>query len=115
MKESEYDDEAFAHPVAVCDVVMKGGIASGVVYPLAIVELAKRFRFASVGGTSAGAHAAAAAAAAEYGRHVPGNGFARLALAPAEIAKQDLSFLQPNAAVKPLFDIGLAAITRKGQ
>jgi hypothetical protein len=34
---------------------MKGGITSGVVYPLAIVEIAKAFRLRSIGGTSAGA------------------------------------------------------------
>lgn len=54
--------------VRECDLVMKGGITSGVVYPLAIVEIAKAFRLRSIGGTSAGAIAAAAAAAAEVGR-----------------------------------------------
>jgi predicted acylesterase/phospholipase RssA len=51
-----------------CDLVMKGGITSGIVYPLAVVEIAKAFRLRSIGGTSAGAIAAAAAAAAEAGR-----------------------------------------------
>lgn len=51
-----------------CDLIMKGGITSGVVYPLAIVEIAKAFRLRSIGGTSAGAIAAAGAAAAEAGR-----------------------------------------------
>lgn len=50
-----------------CDVVMKGGITSGVVYPRALTELAKAFRIRNVGGTSAGAIAAAAAAAATLG------------------------------------------------
>jgi hypothetical protein len=68
---TEYKDGDFATPAAVCDVIMKGGITSGVVYPLALTELAKQFRLSQVGGTSAGAIAAAAAAAAEYGRHVP--------------------------------------------
>lgn len=58
-----------AHPfVRECDLVMKGGITSGVVYPLAIVEIAKAFRLRNIGGASAGAIAAAAAAAAEVGR-----------------------------------------------
>ena len=39
---------------------MKGGITSGVVYPFALCELARTYRFANVGGTSAGAIAAAA-------------------------------------------------------
>jgi predicted acylesterase/phospholipase RssA len=51
-----------------CDVVMKGGIASGIVYPLAVALLARHFRFHSIGGTSAGAVAAAVTAAAEYRR-----------------------------------------------
>ena len=47
---------------------MKGGITSGVVYPLAVCELATVYRLRSVGGSSAGAIAAAAAACAELGR-----------------------------------------------
>jgi len=51
-----------------CDMVMKGGITSGVVYPTAICELATQYQFRNIGGASAGAIAAAAAAAAEFGR-----------------------------------------------
>lgn len=51
-----------------CDLVLTGGVASGVVYPWAIVEIARAYRFRSIGGTSVGAMAAALAAAAEYGR-----------------------------------------------
>lgn len=51
-----------------CDLVMKGGITSGVVYPPAIFKLAHEYRFKNIGGTSAGAIAAAVAAAAEYRR-----------------------------------------------
>jgi hypothetical protein len=47
---------------------MKGGIASGVIYPLALCELAREFRIRNVGGASAGAIAASFAAAAELGR-----------------------------------------------
>ena len=65
-----------------CDVVMKGGITSGVVFPAAIARLSTQFRFRNIGGTSAGAIAAAGAAAAEYRRATddasPGYGFARL-------------------------------------
>lgn len=53
-----------------CDLVMTGGVASGVVYPWAIVELARSYRFRNIGGTSVGAMAAVLAAAAEYGRRV---------------------------------------------
>jgi predicted acylesterase/phospholipase RssA len=51
-----------------CDLVMKGGITSGVVYPKLLARLAQTWRFKSVGGTSAGAIAAAGCAAAEHGR-----------------------------------------------
>jgi predicted acylesterase/phospholipase RssA len=51
-----------------CDLVMKGGATSGVVYPPVIAELAEKYEFANIGGTSAGAIAAAVTAAAEYGR-----------------------------------------------
>jgi predicted acylesterase/phospholipase RssA len=66
-----------------CDLVMKGGITSGVVYPLAICELAKTYRFRNVGGSSAGAIAAVMAAAAEHGRDT--GGFQRLAALPEQI------------------------------
>lgn len=60
--------DTYQQPTGECDVVMKGGITSGVLYPLAVCELASTYRLRSVGGTSAGAIAAAAAAAAEHGR-----------------------------------------------
>lgn len=50
-----------------CDVVMKGGITSGVVYPMAVHALSQKYTFKNVGGASAGAIAAAATAAAQYG------------------------------------------------
>ena len=54
--------------VAECSLVMKGGITSGVVYPRAVTELAAKYRFRRIGGSSAGAIAAVLAAAAEYHR-----------------------------------------------
>ena len=38
----------------LCDLVMKGGITSGVVSPKLIAELANTYRFKNIGGTSAG-------------------------------------------------------------
>ena len=61
-------DDFPGEPELQCDIVMKGGITSGVVYPLAVCELATTYRLRSVGGASAGAIAAAAAVAAEMGR-----------------------------------------------
>ncbi len=59
-----------------CDVVMKGGVTDGVVYPWAVMELAQHYRFQSIGGTSVGAVAAALTAASEYSRRYGSvNGF----------------------------------------
>jgi predicted acylesterase/phospholipase RssA len=55
-------------PALEADVVMRGGITSGIIYPGAITAIAKRYRLRSLGGTSAGAIAAAVSAAAEFGR-----------------------------------------------
>jgi predicted acylesterase/phospholipase RssA len=63
-----------------CDLVLRGGITSGVVYPGAVAELGRRFRFVSIGGASAGAIAAGVTAAAEFGRQAGGvpDAFARV-------------------------------------
>jgi len=91
-----------------CDLVMKGGITSGVVYPLAIAELSEKYQFKCIGGASAGAIAAAAAAAAEKGRST--GGFDRLRLVSDDVAERLLSLFQPTAPVKPVFDALVAAI-----
>jgi hypothetical protein len=113
MTDRVYTNADFGNPSAVCDIIMKGGITSGVVYPLAITELAKHYRFANIGGTSAGAIAAAAAAAAEYGRNVPGKGFERLSRLPQEAGPILFSLFQPTRTVKPLFQILVAALKSK--
>lgn len=51
-----------------CDLTMRGGTTSGVVYPLAVASLARHYEFKQIGGASAGAIAAAFTAAAERGR-----------------------------------------------
>src|SRR5215207_9231594 len=56
------------NPALEADVVMRGGITSGIIYPGAITAIAERYRLRSLGGTSAGAMAAAVSAAAEFGR-----------------------------------------------
>ena len=103
----------FGQPEKICDIVLKGGITSGVVYPLALVSLAEKYRFSNIGGTSAGAIAAVAAAAAEYGRHTEDAGFDRLAKIPDEVGSSLLSMFQPTPALKPLFDIFVAALKAK--
>jgi hypothetical protein len=100
-------------PEQSCDIVLKGGITSGVVYPLALVALAKKYRFSSIGGTSAGAIAAAATAAAEYGRPIENAGFDRLKKIPDEVGPNLLSLFQPVPTLRPLFDIFVATLKAK--
>lgn len=87
-------------PPKYCDIVMKGGITSGVVYPAAIVELSKTYSFKNIGGTSAGAIAAAVTAAAEYGRQHGTDGFSELARLP-----QALGSTAPNSSHSRLFSL----------
>lgn len=97
-------------PGLECDVVMKGGITSGVIYPRAVCTLAQTYRLRSVGGSSAGAIAAAGAASAEYGRAT--GGFEHLAQLPLDITEQlptgkSLLFglFQPTRATYPLYRV----------
>jgi predicted acylesterase/phospholipase RssA len=91
-----------------CDVVMKGGITSGVVYPLALVEFSRTYRLHSLGGASAGAIGAALGAAAEFGR--ASGGFERLARIPAQLGDGRLAALfQPQPATRALLPLLLAA------
>ena len=107
--------------VRYCDIVMKGGITSGVVYPPAVVELAKTFTFRNIGGTSAGAIAAAVTAAAEFGRQHNVDGFARLASLPADLGtpvspRGDsllLSLFQPQKETNALFKTVVASLGNK--
>jgi predicted acylesterase/phospholipase RssA len=101
-----YQQSDFTHPTRICDLVMKGGVSSGVVYPLAAAELAKDFRFNSIGGTSAGAIAAAVTAAAEYGR--ASGGFVRLSEVPKQIGGHLMRLFQPSPRLAAVLDIFLA-------
>jgi hypothetical protein len=91
-----------ARPEKECDLVMKGGITSGVVYPAAVLELKDQYRFRAIGGTSVGAMAAAATAAAEYARDT--GGFERLAAIQANFRKKDYlkSLFVPVPGTGPL-------------
>ena len=72
-----------------CDLVMRGGITSGIVYPRAIAKLAETYRFRSIGGTSAGAIAAAATAAGALGVREGKDPFqGRFKTLPKELAKE---------------------------
>jgi hypothetical protein len=107
----------YADPTHECDVVMKGGITSGVVYPGAVDRLARRYTFRSIGGTSAGAIAAALLAAAQHARnHGRPEAFATFAGLPTDLgAEQDGQALlqrlfQPDAETAPLFDVMIGAM-----
>lgn len=92
---------------AECDVIMKGGITSGVVYPKALARFARTYRLRRLGGASAGAIGAAFGAAAEHGRD--SGGFDRLAAIPAELADGALaSLFQPQPATRPMLRLMLA-------
>jgi hypothetical protein len=102
--------ERYLNPRRECDLVMKGGVTSGVVYPPAVLGLASEYRFRSIGGTSAGAIAAAATAAAEYGREW--GGFDHLEQLSLLLAQPGMLFnlFQPTATTRPLFDTLFALV-----
>src|SRR5688572_637132 len=96
-----------------CDMVMKGGITSGVVYPTAICELAKQYQFRNIGGASAGAIAAAAAAAAEFGRqNHNSDSFTQLGKLPDEFGAPGFlpKLFTPSGATRSAFNILLGVL-----
>lgn len=105
-----------------CDIVMKGGITSGVVYPPAICKLAHEYRLKNIGGTSAGAIAAAVAAAAEFRRRQTGSmdGFKLVAELPTRLQEQVdgksqlLRLFQPDRPCGRLFRILVGSLNAKG-
>ncbi len=96
---------ALAPDAPECDMVMKGGITSGVVYPRAACRLATTYRLRRVGGSSAGAIAAAMVAAAEHGRESPNGGFVRLNTVPDELGAALPQLFQPSTATQPAFAV----------
>lgn len=109
-------------PARDCDLVMKGGITSGVAYPLASVELAKHFNLRNIGGTSVGAIAAAFAAAAEHARGRRGAGYEALEKLPSWFAARNrdgatnlFALFRPDPATAPLFKLFMAHLRSRGQ
>ena len=106
-------------PIRYCDLVMKGGVTSGIVYPAAVAALKDVYTFKNIGGTSAGAMAAAATAAAEFARR-NGNrsGFEELerfhkwlaAKAPSGGHSNLFSMFQPDRATRPIYDVLVAGL-----
>src|SRR3954451_3126348 len=97
-----------------CGLVMKGGVTSGGVYPGAIKALSRHYRFTDVGGTSAGAIAAAVTAAAEYGRRGddPARGVVALDDVAGALGQRGrlLALSRPAEPVRPLLDAALAGL-----
>lgn len=111
-------------PVEQCDLVMKGGITSGVIYPKLIARLASKYRLKNIGGTSAGAIAAGACAAAEYGRsHGNPDAFNTLATLPewlGEVATPDgrsrlFALFQPAKKLRRHFSVLVQALNKPQQ
>ena len=106
--------------IEYCDLVMKGGITSGIVYPNAVLALTERYTFKNIGGTSAGAIAAAATAAAALGerrRMLAGSsagGFPELQLVADQLRKRGfiLSLFQPAAGARAAFKL-ITTLTAK--
>jgi predicted acylesterase/phospholipase RssA len=100
---------------------MKGGVTSGIVYPAAVCQLAEEYSFCSIGGTSAGAIAAAATAAAEYGRRrQKGTSFAELAELPRLLGEASGSrgpsrlfqLFEPQPETRHLFNTLIAGLSK---
>ena len=101
-----------------CDIVMEGGVTSGVVNSAFVAGLAERFTLRSIGGTGGGAVAAIAAAAAQFKRNRvrkegqgEDDGFHILARVPVKLQEtigrntRLFSLFQPCAALRPHFRV----------
>ncbi|HEU0017577.1 MAG TPA: patatin-like phospholipase family protein [Methyloceanibacter sp.] len=103
-----------------CDLVMRGGITSGIVYPRAIAELAETYNFRSIGGTSAGAIAVAGTAAAQFGVNTGHDHFQKIYRLPEKLAdlKDGKSVLerlfQPQQSTRRLFRLLMSGLEREG-
>jgi predicted acylesterase/phospholipase RssA len=106
-----------------CDIVMEGGVTSGVVYPGFVARLAQRFTLRSIGGASVGAIAAIGAAAAQYKRNRVrkagtgrDDGFFLMAKLPRRLRESVdgrtrlFSLFQPCATLAPHFHVIVAGL-----
>jgi predicted acylesterase/phospholipase RssA len=103
-----------------CDIVMQGGVTSGVVYPGLVCKLAEDYQFQSIGGTSAGAIAASLTAAAEFARR-NGNpdAFDKVAAVSGWLGTDSygtgsnlFSLFQPQPETKGLFQFAVAFLVK---
>ncbi len=113
------------NPPERCDIVLEGGVTSAVIYAGLLATLARTRSFMSLGGTSAGAVAAAAAAIAEATRRsVPADRFdpfGELGKLSAELARTDAAgrttlfkLFQPTPAARRGYGV-IVALLRRGK
>lgn len=101
-----------------CDLIMKGGITSGVVYPTAVCTLAARYRIRRIGGSSAGAIGAVLTAAAEYRRATSPDwddaGFEALNEVPRLLTDGDTLFqlFRPSPSTRGIFGFLLTLLDK---
>lgn len=115
-------DNPSLSPSKKCDIVMKGGITSGIVYPRAVTRLAQEYSFQSIGGTSAGAIAAAITAAAEYRRRNGTDVFAEMDKIPGWLGDPAASaggsnlfhLFQPQRSMAGLYRVAAAFLGYSG-
>jgi predicted acylesterase/phospholipase RssA len=104
-------------PERDCDLVMKGGITSGVAYGGVLIALGREFRLRNIGGTSAGAIGAAIAAAAEFRRQSDGpTSFAELLQRPVfQLATPGFmtGLVQAEPAGRPALRAALALMRQR--
>jgi predicted acylesterase/phospholipase RssA len=107
--------DPFKNPPCECDMVMKGGITSGVVYPQAILRLARKYRFRAIGGGSVGALVAALSAAAELARR--NRGFERLNEKRNELSSDGFltSRFQAPEQTRPALELFLAILSARNE
>src|SRR5262245_51678005 len=104
-----------------CDLIMRGGITSGIVYPRAIAKLADTYNFRSIGGTSVGAIAAAATAAAQFAANNGDANFLAIYELPKKLAelkdgKSRLERLfEPQPGTSRLFSLLISGLEREGK
>ena len=106
-----------------CDLVMKGGVTSGIIYPGAIAAIARDYRLRAIGGTSAGAIGAAGAAAMEFGRRSGRNADAPAMMAslasrlgaPSDGRPLLLRLFEPDASTAPLFRLLMRISEARGR
>ena len=100
-------------PERYCDLVMKGGVTSGLVFPKAVLKLSNSYGFKQIGGTSAGAIAAVMTAAAEVGRrNGSGEGFEGFAKVTGELTTEGVisGLFQPAPEARGLLDVAKKVI-----